>query len=251
MHAEPRRRTGDATPLTRTVLFSDVVRSTELIDERGDLAWFDMVARHTSAVSAAATAHGGTISNFMGDGFMLIFDRPSDAVACAIRLQHETAAHELLRLRIGIDHGDVYAFHEGWWVGLTIHVASRLTDLSQDGGIAISDRCLLAVEDALPCRAVEARLVAIRGLTEPCVVHLVDASEFEQPNRTRTPTAVDPERRSAEFQFACHRGRDTGAAVAADHRVETDRRRHTTEPASPHPAEGELRSGNSPVGTAS
>jgi len=251
MHAEPRRRAGDATPLTRTVLFSDVVRSTELIDEHGDLAWFDMVARHTSAVSAAATAHGGMISNFMGDGFMLIFDRPSDAIACAIRLQHEAAAHELLRLRIGIDHGDVYAFHEGWWVGLTIHVASRLTDLSQDGGIAISDRCLLAVEDALPCLAVEARLVAIRGLTEPCVVHLVDASEFDQPTRTRMATAADSERRSAEYPPACDRGRDGGAAVAADHRVETNRRRQTTEPGPLGPAEGDLRSGSPTVSTAS
>ena len=178
MHAEPRRRTGDASPVTRTVLFSDVVSSTELIDRHGDLAWFDMVARHTQVVSTAASAHGGTITNFMGDGFMLLFDRPDDAIACAIRLQHEAAAHELLGLRIGIDHGDIFPFHEHWWVGRTIHVASRLTDLSQHGGIAISDRCIEASHRALACRAVEIRLVAIRGLTEPCVVHLVTPNEF-------------------------------------------------------------------------
>lgn len=175
------RPTSDATPLTRTVLFSDVVRSTELIDEHGDLAWFEMVARHTRAVSAAATAHGGTVSNFMGDGFMLVFHRPSDAVACAVRLQRESATQGLLGLRIGIDHGDVYAFCDDWWVGLTIHVASRLTDLSQNGGIAISDRCVQAVDEALPCRSVEVRLVAIRGVSEPCLVHLVTPSEFREP----------------------------------------------------------------------
>lgn len=178
MHIEPRRRIGDAMPVTRTVLFSDVVSSTELIDRHGDIAWFDMVARHTQIVSTAAAAHGGSISNFMGDGFMLLFDCPDDAVACAVRLQREAAAQELLGLRIGIDHGDIYPFHEDWWVGLTIHVASRLTDLSQHGGIAISDRCVEATERALACRAVEIRLVAIRGLTEPCVVHLVTTNEF-------------------------------------------------------------------------
>lgn len=171
----------DATALQRTVLFSDVVRSTELIDRHGDLAWLDMVDRHTRAVSAAATAHGGTIGNFMGDGFMLMFERPSDAVACALRLQRDSASNRLLGLRIGIDHGDVYTFRGEWSVGLTIHIASRLTDLSRDGGIAVSDRCAQAVRDAVPVRSLETRLVAIRGVTEPCVVHLVDPSAFALP----------------------------------------------------------------------
>lgn len=170
-----------ARPLQRTVLFSDVVRSTELIDRHGDLAWLDMVDRHTRAVSAAAAAHGGTISNFMGDGFMLMFERPSDAVACALRLHRDSASNRLLGLRIGIDHGDVYTFRGEWSVGLTIHIASRLTDLSRDGGIAVSDRCAQAVRDAVPVRSVETRLVAIRGVTEPCVVHLVDPSAFALP----------------------------------------------------------------------
>lgn len=162
----------DTTPIVRTVLFSDVVRSTELIDQHGDVAWFDIVERHTRSVDAAARAHNGMVASFMGDGFMVLFERPADAFECAVRLQGEAGTHGLPGLRIGIDHGDVYRFRSDWWVGLTIHVASRLTDLSQDGGIAISDRSARATDAAIPEGSVDTRLVAIRGLAEPCLVHL-------------------------------------------------------------------------------
>lgn len=163
----------EAAPVVRTVMFSDVVRSTELIDRYGDVAWFDVVERHARTVDSAARAHGGTVASFMGDGFMVLFDRPSDALACADRLHRAASTRGLPGLRIGIDHGEVYAFRTDWWVGLTIHTASRLTDLSPEGGIAISHRSLATTGASLPHGAVDARLVAIRGLSEPCLVHLV------------------------------------------------------------------------------
>ena len=165
----------DAPGTLRTVLFSDVVRSTEIIDEIGDAAWLDVVDLHTRTVVAAAREHRGTIASFQGDGFMIMFDRPDDALACARRLQRDAASNQSLGLRIGIDHGYVYAFRTYWWVGLTLHIAARLTDLCEHGGIALSDRSARALSTPLPTD-VETQLMAIRGLCDPCIVHMIGPS---------------------------------------------------------------------------
>ena len=169
-------------------MFSDVVRSTEIIDDIGDSAWLDIVDRHTRTVVAAARANRGTIANFQGDGFMIMFDSADDAVACARMLQREAAVNRLLGLRIGIDHGYVYAFRAHWWVGLTLHIASRLTELCERGEIAISDRCMRALATRPDDDELETRCVTIRGLGKPCVVHMVDLSRL-QSSVTAHPSA--------------------------------------------------------------
>ena len=181
MDIDAHRLPSDAPGTLRTVLFSDVVRSTEIIDEIGDSAWLDIVDRHTRTVVAAARDHGGTIASFQGDGFMIMFDGPDEALACARRLQRESATNQTLSLRIGIDHGYVYAFRAYWWVGLTLHIASRLTDLCERGGIAISDRCIRALSrpPGDGGQPVETRLMSIRGLCDPCVVHMIGGRELE------------------------------------------------------------------------
>lgn len=185
MDTDARRLPDDAPGTLHTVLFSDVVRSTEIIDEIGDAAWLDVVDRHTRTVVAAAREHGGTVASFQGDGFMILFDRPDDALACARRLQWQTSSNGSLALRIGIDHGYVYAFRTYWWVGLTLHIAARLTDLCPRGGIALSDRCVraLTARPESDGDAIETQLMAIRGLCDPCVVHTISpAAASAQPS---------------------------------------------------------------------
>lgn len=175
MDFDAERMPSDAPGTLSTVLFSDVVRSTEIIDEIGDTAWLDVVDRHTRSVVAAARDHRGTIASFQGDGFMIMFARPDDALACARRLQRDSTSNRTLGLRIGIDHGYVYAFRAYWWVGLTLHIASRLTDLCERGGIALSDRCLRALATPPDPRdtEIETKLISIRGLCDPCIVHMI------------------------------------------------------------------------------
>lgn len=170
-HEQP--LTSDAPARPRAVLFSDVVGSTALVDEIGDLAWYDIVDRHARMVEAAALAHDGTVASFLGDGFMVIFEHASDAIACAERLQRDSSSQGLPDLRIGIDHGEIREFRSDWWIGRTIHIASRLTDMCQGGGIAISDRCMRLVDDLASVPSAEVRLVAIRGLSEPRLVHMI------------------------------------------------------------------------------
>lgn len=183
MHIEADPRFHAALPTVQTVLFSDVVRSTALIDERGEQTWLDLVDHHARTVAACAAAHNGSVATFLGDGFMVLFDDPADAVACAVDLQVRSATEDLPGLRIGLDHGEIHAFRDEWWIGLTIHVASRLTVLCRNREILVSDRCLRAA--ALPaCEPVVTRVEYVKGMCEPCLVHVIaplGAASSRQP----------------------------------------------------------------------
>ena len=66
-----------------TVLFTDIVSSTELADERGDAAWRDTLDRHDATVQREIAAHRGILVKSTGDGVLARFDGPGRAVACA------------------------------------------------------------------------------------------------------------------------------------------------------------------------
>jgi class 3 adenylate cyclase len=159
--------------ILRTVLFSDVVASTDFIDRWGDSAWLELIDRHARAVCAVARHHSGQVVSFLGDGFMLMFCDPALAVECAIRLQHASQVQDLVRIRIGLDHGEVFQYRDGWYVGRTIHVASRLADICGDDEIVVSGRCMDHARHDVAAPAIEPQLMAIRGLREPCLVYVL------------------------------------------------------------------------------
>jgi class 3 adenylate cyclase len=66
-----------------TVLFTDIVRSTEKVAELGDAGWRDLVERHHSTVRALLACYRGREIDTAGDGFFASFDGPARAVRCA------------------------------------------------------------------------------------------------------------------------------------------------------------------------
>ena len=74
------RQPGGARDL-RTVLFTDIVGSTEHATRVGDRAWGDLLARHHALVRAALRASGGREMDTAGDGFFATFARPTEALA--------------------------------------------------------------------------------------------------------------------------------------------------------------------------
>ena len=164
-------------PLVRSVLFSDVVSSTELIDRQGEDVWLNLVDRHARAVCALAQSHGGDVVSFLGDGFMLMFDDAAAALTCAVRLQTASQVQGLMRIRVGLDHGDVFRYRKDWYVGKTIHVAARLADLCDDSEIIVSERCMHLARNDMAPPASEPRTLTIRGLSDPCDVHVIRAGD--------------------------------------------------------------------------
>jgi len=167
----------DAAASTCSVLFSDVVASTSMIDSEGELVWLATLERHARLMSTLAEHHRGRVSNFLGDGFMVLFGEAADAVACAFRVQEASRVQGLLGIRIGVDHGDIYPYHDDWWVGRTIHIAARLTELCQPGDVVLSGRCFESARERIALPAGTTRLVHLRGLSAPRVIHVVRPCE--------------------------------------------------------------------------
>ena len=108
----------------RTVLFTDLVGSTEAAARLGDRAWGELLARHHAVVRAALRATGGHEVDTAGDGFFATFSRPTAALACAREIVAAVAPLGLA-VRVGIHTGEVET-REGKAGGLTVHVAARL-----------------------------------------------------------------------------------------------------------------------------
>jgi class 3 adenylate cyclase len=138
-----------------TVLFTDIVGSTEMAAEMGDRGWRDLLARHDSAVRAMVARFRGTEINTTGDGFLATFDGPARAVRCAQAIV-EAVKPLGLEVRAGLHTGEVtttgadvggLAVHIGARVGAAagaseVLVSHTLKDLVAGSGLAFEDRGL-------------------------------------------------------------------------------------------------------------
>ena len=134
---------------TVTLLLADVEGSTRLWETQPD----DMtaaIARLDDTLSGLVAAHDGVrpVEQGEGDSFVLAFARASDAVACALALQRAPLAP--IRLRIGINTGEIQLRDEGNYIGPTINRTARLRDLTHGGQTVLSGSAEQLVVDRLP-----------------------------------------------------------------------------------------------------
>src|SRR6266508_3559168 len=105
---EPRGRGGGLTgPEIVTLLFTDLVGSSELLDRLGEEAADELRRAHFALLRDAVGSHGGSEVKNLGDGLMAVFGSAVDAVACAVAIQRAVSAHnsrpaaQELSLRVG------------------------------------------------------------------------------------------------------------------------------------------------------
>jgi class 3 adenylate cyclase len=134
----------------RTVLFTDIVDHTEMMQRLGDARGRDVLREHERITRDTLKAHGGTEVKTMGDGFMASFGSVAQAMECAIALQRAFAARndgggEPLSIRVGLNAGEPIE-EEGDLFGATVIMASRVCAQAGAGEILIPEpvRHLLA-----------------------------------------------------------------------------------------------------------
>jgi predicted ATPase/class 3 adenylate cyclase/DNA-binding CsgD family transcriptional regulator len=134
---------------TVTLLLADVEGSTRLWETQPD-EMTAAIARLNQVVSATIAEHGGVrpVEQGEGDSFVAAFARGSDAVACALELQHAPLAP--IRLRIGVHTGEIQLRDEGNYAGPTINRTARLRDLGHGGQTLLSGTTEDLVADRLP-----------------------------------------------------------------------------------------------------
>lgn len=158
--------------MVRTVLFTDVARSTEILDALGDDGWFVLIDHHRRTMDAVISHHAGRLVGFSGDGYLGAFRYPWDGVSCALRLQLALTVQAELHVRIGVCSGPVRRL-ERHYTGLTVHLASRLTDMCEAGEVLIAEHTYLDARFGCALPELERRVVDVRGLNEPRPVRCV------------------------------------------------------------------------------
>ena len=119
-----------------TVLFTDIVGSSQRAAELGDRAWRGLLAAHNSVVRHELERFQGREVDTAGDGFLATFDGPARAVRCARAIQGEIA--ELgLELRAGLHTGEVELV-DGKVAGIAVHTGARVAALAGSGEVLVS-----------------------------------------------------------------------------------------------------------------
>jgi class 3 adenylate cyclase len=132
--------TGSRTPVTLdrvlvTVLFSDIVGSTEKAATLGDRRWRDLLDEHNKVIRTELARFRGREVKSLGDGFLATFDGPARAIHCAKSIV--TALRSLgLQIRAGIHTGEV-EIAGGRHPGIAVHITSRVASLAGTDDIVV------------------------------------------------------------------------------------------------------------------
>ncbi len=166
-----RRGSGGDRVLT-TLLFTDIVASTDTAASVGDRAWRALLDNHDTAVRGVINRFGGTEVSTTGDGFLATFASPTEAV----RAGHEivsAAAYAKVSVRVGVHSGECERRGDDL-AGITVHIAARVASHAGPGEVLISR--------------------TVRDLLAGSELHFVDRGEYRLkgvPDRWQL-FAVDP-----------------------------------------------------------
>jgi len=123
-----------------TIVFSDMVSSTDLVNSLGDADARDIFLQHDQIIRDKIKRYSGTELQNLGDGFMLSFESATSAIKCACAIQKEIAQNlPQIHLRIGINTGEVIKREGRRPFGQAVVLASRIVSECEGGQILISD----------------------------------------------------------------------------------------------------------------
>jgi class 3 adenylate cyclase len=119
-----------------TVLFTDIVGSTERAAALGDEAWTTALGAHNRLIEQHVAGSRGAVVKFTGDGALATFDGPARAINCACAIRD--AVKDLgLTIRAGLHTGEVEMV-DGDVHGIAVHIAARIMALAAPGEVLVS-----------------------------------------------------------------------------------------------------------------
>jgi len=130
------RRASEPDRVLATVLFTDIVGSTERISKLGDHRWSELLARHHGAVRRELERFRGREIDTTGDGFIAAFDGPARAIRAAVAIRD--ALRTLgLEIRTGLHTGECEQV-EGELAGIAVHTGARISALAGPDEVLVS-----------------------------------------------------------------------------------------------------------------
>lgn len=119
-----------------TILFTDIVGSTETASRLGDSAWTRLLEEHHAIVRTELTRHRGREIDTAGDGFLATFDGPARAIAAARAICRALLAIGV-EVRAGLHTGEVELLDDNV-AGLAVHIGARIAALARPGEVLVS-----------------------------------------------------------------------------------------------------------------
>ena len=168
----PPAQLGTGTHGRLALMFTDMARSTALIEAIGDDAWSDLANWHDAMLRAQFAAQQGQEVDHAGDGFFVAFVHVASAIRCAVAIQRALAEHRRSHgfaptVKIGI-HVDDVTRSGPRYQGKGVHAAARIGSAASPGEILVSSESLHGL--VLPYAAGDTRLISARGLSVPVSV---------------------------------------------------------------------------------
>jgi len=120
----------------KTLLFTDIVGSTDHATALGDERWRQLLDRQESSTKRQVARFDGTFVKSTGDGILATFDGPARAIRCALAIRESTRGLGL-EVRIGIHAGEVEIRGEDLG-GISVHTAARIGGLAEPGEVLVS-----------------------------------------------------------------------------------------------------------------
>jgi class 3 adenylate cyclase len=119
-----------------TVLFTDIVGSTERARVLGDQAWADLLSRHHTAVRRELERFRGVEVDTAGDGFLATFDGPARAIRCALAVRSVVRSVGL-EVRAGLHTGECEQVGDKV-AGIAVHTGARVASRAAPGEVLVS-----------------------------------------------------------------------------------------------------------------
>ncbi len=160
----------------RAFMFTDIVRSTNLVEAIGDDAWTNLVRWHDQTLRVCFKQNHGEEVDHAGDGFFVAFESAERALVCAIEIQRKLAEHRRTagfapQVRIGVHIAEA-ARHGDDYLGKGVHEAARIGALAGGEEIVASAATVEAAGGNFT--AADARTVPLKGIAEPVEIVSVD-----------------------------------------------------------------------------
>jgi class 3 adenylate cyclase len=158
---------GEPERVRRAFMFTDIVKSTDLVAAIGDQAWEDILSWHDQTLRSLFATNGGEVAHHTGDGFFVAFQDAGAALRCAIAVQRALAQHRRAHgfaplVRIGVHAGEATRRGRDFGGG-QVHTAARIAALADGKEILVSEETV----DVGGFQVREFRDVTLKGIPKP------------------------------------------------------------------------------------
>jgi adenylate cyclase len=189
----------NSNPFLLTIMFTDMVGSTDLTSTHGDYAAQEVLKAHDLIVRTALTNFEGKEIKHLGDGIMASFKNHNRALAAAIEIQKRVAGNNNsgpefpLHVRIGINSGEPIRKDNDLF-GSSVQLAARLCDKAGSDSILVSQDLRDLCDERSPFTFIDAGQQTLKGFKEPVTTYQIDWSApaivYIEPEQETEPEPV-------------------------------------------------------------